>query len=72
MCITLQDYALDITKGEKIWLSENPDTAPRHVWASRRVGIDYAEDFRDVPWRYFDPNSKYVSKRFKGEEIEVV
>lgn len=67
MGIENKDYGWDLTKGINLWIAENPHTPNRNVCASRRIGIEYAEDFRDVPWRFFDPDSKYVSKRLKEE-----
>lgn len=29
---------------------------------SRRVNIDYAEEWVDTPWRFFIKNNTYVSK----------
>lgn len=72
MHITMAEYGLDLTRGKRLWLAEHPHAASRKVWASRRIGIDYAEDFRDVPWRFFDPDSPFVSKRLKGEEFSVI
>lgn len=38
------------------------------IETSRRIGIDYAEEFVDVPWRYYIKNNKFVSKLNKTKK----
>ncbi|KAJ52176.1 3-methyladenine DNA glycosylase [Clostridium tetanomorphum DSM 665] len=33
-----------------------------NIGVSKRIGIDYAEEARDYPWRFFIEGNKYVSK----------
>lgn len=52
-------YGLDLT-GSELYLAEAP--APK-VARARRVGVDYAGAWADKPWRFYDPNSAFVSRR---------
>lgn len=58
---TLNDEDL---RGDRIWL-ERPSSSrfvvPR-VRTSRRIGIGYSGPWVKKPWRYFDADSKWVSK----------
>ncbi|MEN8817623.1 MAG: DNA-3-methyladenine glycosylase [Nonlabens sp.] len=57
-------YGADMT-GDKIWIEDNKEFRFREseITASKRVGIDYAEEDKDLPWRFYLNSSKYVSKR---------
>lgn len=47
--------------GDEVWLS--PRDASCAYVAVPRVGIDYAEEYKDKPWRYYVKDSKFVSKK---------
>ncbi|STO30856.1 3-methyladenine DNA glycosylase [Fusobacterium necrogenes] len=51
---------LDITKNNYIWL-ENDDYSISSITQAKRIGIDYAEEYKDKLWRFYIPESKYVS-----------
>lgn len=51
-----------ICESEQIYLIENQDDYPFTVGCSSRVNIDYAEEYKDKPWRFYFHNNKYVSK----------
>ena len=43
----------DITKSKKIWLEDrevSPNTS--QIKRTKRIGIDYAKEYRDKPWRF--------------------
>lgn len=52
-------YGVDLTSGV-LFLSEG---ARSRVARSPRIGIDYAEAWAERPWRFYDPDSPYVSRR---------
>lgn len=60
--------ALGITKiqngssvvGEDIWIQDIGKKFSNIVEATR-IGIDYAEEDAELPWRFYDKNSKFVS-----------
>jgi DNA-3-methyladenine glycosylase len=46
-------YGHDLTSGESAWIEDRGVKVPRReVIAGPRVGIDYAGDWVDVPWRF--------------------
>lgn len=47
--------------GDEVWLS--PKTKPCACVAVPRVGIDYAEEYKDKLWRYYIKGSKFISKK---------
>lgn len=63
--------ALDINRrlngadllGKNIWLEEFKTFPPAEIEIGKRVGIDYAEEFADMPWRFWLKNNSYVSKK---------
>lgn len=51
--------------GRTIWI-EDRDFEPGTVSTSPRVGIDYAGEYKDKPWRFFLEHHPHVSRvRFK-------
>lgn len=63
-------YGADMT-GDKIWIEDNKELLTStqlginssEITASKRVGIDYAEEDKNLPWRFYLNTSKFVSKR---------
>jgi DNA-3-methyladenine glycosylase len=51
--------------GRTLWIEDRKlDSGPIH--SSPRVGVDYAGEYKDKPWRFFLANNPHVSKvRFK-------
>lgn len=50
-------YGEDLTQGP-LYLLDAPKI---RVARSPRIGIDYAEDWKLKPWRFFEPGNRYVS-----------
>jgi DNA-3-methyladenine glycosylase len=50
-------YGVDLTKGA-LYLADGPAVK---VATSKRIGIDYAGEWAEKPWRFYDPNSPFVS-----------
>lgn len=61
MAITRDHYGADLC-GRELWLEEGRDIADEEVLVSPRINIDFAEECKDLPWRYFVKGSPYVSK----------
>jgi DNA-3-methyladenine glycosylase len=63
--------ALNITRelngedlmGDRIWVEEHRKIKKPEIASGPRVGIDYAGEFVDVPWRFWLKGNPYVSKR---------
>lgn len=55
-------YGKDLTKSKRIWLEDGEKLKPSQIVASKRIGIDYAQEWTDMPWRFYIKNNKFVSK----------
>lgn len=53
---------------EKIWLEDFRSISADEIGNGRRIGIDYAEEFADMPWRFWVKGNKFVSKMPKNAE----
>lgn len=51
-------YAADLTR-RVLYLTEGPASK---VARSKRIGVDYAGAWADKPWRFYDPDSRFVSR----------
>ena len=49
--------------GDRIWVEGHRDLKKSEIASGPRVGIDYAEDFVDEPWRFWVKGNAFVSKR---------
>jgi DNA-3-methyladenine glycosylase len=58
--ITRSENGLDLT-GNKLFFLDDLSYQPSIV-ASKRVGVDYAKEWKDALLRFVDANSKAVSK----------
>jgi DNA-3-methyladenine glycosylase len=63
--------ALDINRrlngedllADKIWLEDYRTFSSAETKIGKRIGIDYAEEFAEKPWRFWLKNNGYVSKK---------
>ena len=63
--------AFDITRalngadlaGDEIWLENYKTYAPDEIAVGKRIGIDYAGEDAQNPWRFWVRNNLYVSRR---------
>jgi DNA-3-methyladenine glycosylase len=53
-----REYGADLC-GAELFLAEGPRARSA---SSPRIGVDYAGDWAQKPWRFFDPKSRYVSR----------
>lgn len=58
--IDLRHNGLDVF-GPPVTLEDGP--APAGIEVGPRIGVDYAEAWKDAPLRFLDPGSSFVSKR---------
>lgn len=60
--IERSDYGLDLSK-PPLYLAPNLQASftPK-IQSSPRVGIDYAGEDAALPWRFYDPRSRFVTK----------
>ncbi len=49
--------------GERVWIeSSERKLALGRIASGARIGIDYAEDYKDKPWRFWIKDNPYVSR----------
>jgi DNA-3-methyladenine glycosylase len=66
LCIALNiDRALNGADllGDRVWLEEFQPIPPRRIAKGPRIGIDYAQEWIDKPWRFWIRDNSYVSRR---------
>lgn len=61
--ITRDHNAIDLT-GNTLWIS--PKTQNIEIVSDKRIGINYAEEYKDKPWRFLTKGSSFVSKKIRG------
>jgi DNA-3-methyladenine glycosylase len=63
--ITKQLYGADLTDPTSgLFLTDdNFQIADDQIVKTARVGIDYAEEYKDMPWRYYIKGNQFVSKK---------
>ena len=49
--------------GDRVWLEEFETVSPRRIAKGPRIGIDYAQEWIDKPWRFWIRDNPYVSRR---------
>ncbi len=65
LCIALGiDRRLDGADllGNRVWLEARAKLARSQIMSGPRIGIDYAEDWVDKPWRFWIKDNPYVSR----------
>lgn len=64
LCIAMDigrvENGLDLC-GNKLYIRD-AQNEPFQIKSSPRINIDYAEEYRDKPWRFYIEGSRYVSK----------
>ncbi len=48
--------------GDEIWIEKYKDFGRKEIISAKRIGIDYAEEYKDKKWRFY-VNDNYVSKK---------
>lgn len=48
--------------GEQIWVENYRSFAPEEISVGKRIGIDYAEEHAENPWRFWVTGNRYVSR----------
>jgi DNA-3-methyladenine glycosylase len=51
----------DLT-GDRIWLEDHRSFADKQISIGKRIGIDYAADHAEMPWRFWLKDNIYISK----------
>lgn len=53
----------DLVEGERMWTENYRSFNNNEIAVGKRVGIDYAGEDADLPWRFWVKGSSFVSKR---------
>ena len=68
LCIA---FAIDKTfngadlRGDKVWLEDFKTFSDDEISSGKRIGIDYAEEFAEKPWRFWVTDNLFVSVKRK-------
>jgi len=49
-------------RGEKVWIEENSNMLSHKIAIGNRIGIDYAEEYANKPWRFWLIDNEFVSR----------
>jgi DNA-3-methyladenine glycosylase len=49
--------------GDRVWLEEFENVPASKIAAGPRIGIDYAEEWIERPWRFWIKGSEWVSRK---------
>ena len=47
--------------GDKVWLEDFKTFSDKEISSGKRIGIDYAEEFAEKPWRFWVKDNLFVS-----------
>ena len=63
MKVNKNHYGIDVVTSKKIWLEDRGDKIKSNrIVASKRIGIDYAQEWAEKSWRFYIKNNFFVSK----------
>ena len=48
--------------GDRVWLEDYETVSPRLIARGPRIGIDYAEEWIQKPWRFWIRDNRFVSR----------
>ena len=65
MNITKELYGQDLTSPDfKLYIVDDGfQVNDKDIVKTARVGIDYAEEYKDVPWRYYIKDNPFISRK---------
>ena len=49
--------------GEEIWLEDFKKYPAKEIAAGKRIGIDYADEDAEKPWRFWIKTNDFISRR---------
>ncbi len=63
MGISMEDNACSL-QGNSMWVEDRfGPVSPNQILSAKRIGVDYAEEYVDKPWRYFLSGNRWGSKK---------
>jgi DNA-3-methyladenine glycosylase len=49
--------------GNRVWLEDGAKITADEIACGKRIGIDYAEEYAEKPWRFWLKNNLFVSRK---------
>ncbi len=49
--------------GDQVWLEKGAKVSDAEIVAGKRIGIDYAEEYAEKPWRFWLKGNEFVSRK---------
>jgi DNA-3-methyladenine glycosylase len=49
--------------GDRIWLEEYKNFSSNEIAVGKRIGIDYAQEYAEKPWRFWVRDNPFVSRK---------
>lgn len=62
MDLNKSHYGIDTATSKEIYLTKGEPVKPSQIVSSKRIGIDYAQEWADKTWRFYIKDNKFVSK----------
>ncbi len=66
LCIALgidKTFNSEDLLGRRVWLEHGAEITPDEIACGKRVGIDYAEEYAEKPWRLWVNCNSFVSRK---------
>jgi DNA-3-methyladenine glycosylase len=66
LCIALgidKTFDREDLLGNRVWIEQGSDISDSEIASGARVGIDYAEEFAEKPWRFWVKDNQFVSRK---------
>ena len=60
--ITKNDYGTDLCTSQNLYLVKGEAIKSSEIARSKRINIDYAEEWKDKEWRFYIKNNEFVSR----------
>lgn len=57
----------DLISGDQLYIKDSDEKTNFEIVSSKRINIDYAEEYRDKHWRFYIKNNPFVSVILKNE-----
>ena len=48
--------------GRRLWIEDAPEIAPDKIACGKRIGVDYAKEYAEKPWRFWLKDNQFVSR----------
>lgn len=66
LCIALgidKSYNNESLLGTRVWIEDGAEISTSEISCGKRVGIDYAEEYAEKPWRFWLNCNSFVSRK---------